>query len=88
MQRGYDITEYALNCFGGAAGQHACAVADALGVRSVLVHRFSGILSAYGMGLARVRASRSQAVVQLLQQGVEKELDEVAEKLREEVLES
>lgn len=87
VQRGYDITEYALNCFGGAAGQHACAVADALGVRSVLVHRFSGILSAYGMGLARVRASRSQAVVQLLQQGVEKELDEVAEKLREEVLE-
>ena len=85
VQRGYDITEYALNCFGGAAGQHACAVADALGVRSVLVHRFSGILSAYGMGLARVRASRSQAVVQLLQQGFEKELDEVAEKLREEV---
>ena len=53
VQRGYDITEYALNCFGGAAGQHACAVADALGVRSVLVHRFSGILSAYGMGLGQ-----------------------------------
>jgi 5-oxoprolinase (ATP-hydrolysing) len=52
VQRGYDVTCYALNCFGGAGGQHACAVADALGVRSVLVHRFSGILSAYGMGLA------------------------------------
>jgi 5-oxoprolinase (ATP-hydrolysing) len=58
VQRGYDITKYALNCFGGAGGQHACLVADALGITSILIHPFSGLLSAYGMGLARVRALR------------------------------
>jgi 5-oxoprolinase (ATP-hydrolysing) len=63
VQRGYDVTDYALNCFGGAGGQHACMVADALGMNTVLIHPFSGILSAYGMGLADIRASRSRAVV-------------------------
>ncbi|BCP54454.1 5-oxoprolinase [Kaistia sp. 32K] len=63
VQRGYDVTDYALNCFGGAGGQHACLVADALGMKTVLVHPFSGILSAYGMGLADIRAGRSRAVV-------------------------
>jgi 5-oxoprolinase (ATP-hydrolysing) len=58
VQRGYDITRYALNCFGGAGGQHACLVADALGMKTVLMHPFSGLLSAYGMGLAQVRSSR------------------------------
>jgi len=66
VQRGYDVTDYALNCFGGAGGQHACAVADALGMETVLIHPFSGILSAYGMGLAQLRASRSKAVVKPL----------------------
>ena len=60
VQRGYDITRYALNCFGGAGGQHACLVADALGMTSILIHPFSGLLSAYGMGLARVRALRQK----------------------------
>ncbi len=63
VQRGYDVTEYALTCFGGAGGQHACAVADTLGMETVLVHPFSGILSAYGMGLARLSANRSKAMV-------------------------
>ena len=63
VQRGYDVTEYALTCFGGAGGQHACAVADNLGMETVLVHPFSGILSAYGMGLADIRANRSQAII-------------------------
>ena len=63
VQRGYDVTEYALTCFGGAGGQHACAVADTLGMETVVVHPFSGILSAYGMGLADIRASRSQAII-------------------------
>ncbi len=63
VQRGYDVTEYALNCFGGAGGQHACSVADALGMETVLIHPFSGILSAYGMGLAQVRSSRSRALI-------------------------
>ncbi len=62
VQRGYDVTRYALNCFGGAGGQHACLVADALGMTTILVHPFSGLLSAYGMGLADIRATRQQAV--------------------------
>jgi 5-oxoprolinase (ATP-hydrolysing) len=62
VQRGYDITGYALNCFGGAGGQHACLVADALGITRVLIHPLSGLLSAYGMGLADMRATRSGAL--------------------------
>ena len=62
VQRGYDVTRYALNCFGGAGGQHACLVADALGMTKVLIHPFSSLLSAYGMGLADVRATRQQAI--------------------------
>ncbi len=62
VARGYDVTRYALNCFGGAGGQHACLVADALGMQTVLIHPLSGLLSAYGMGLADIRATRTQAV--------------------------
>jgi 5-oxoprolinase (ATP-hydrolysing) len=62
VQRGYDITRYALNCFGGAGGQHACLVADSLGMTRVLIHPFSSLLSAYGMGLADIRATRQQAL--------------------------
>src|SRR5262245_48009474 len=62
VQRGYDVTRYALNCFGGAGGQHACLVADALGMTRVLMHPFSSLLSAYGMGLADIRATREPAV--------------------------
>ena len=60
VQRGYDVTRYTLNCFGGAGGQHACGVADALGIQKVLLHPFAGVLSAYGMGLADIRALREQ----------------------------
>jgi len=62
VQRGYDVTRYVLNCFGGAGGQHACLVADALGMTRVLIHPYSSLLSAYGMGLADIRATRQQAV--------------------------
>jgi 5-oxoprolinase (ATP-hydrolysing) len=62
VQRGYDVTRYALNCFGGAGGQHACLVADALGMTAVLIHPFSSLMSAYGMGLADIRATRELAV--------------------------
>jgi 5-oxoprolinase (ATP-hydrolysing) len=62
VQRGYDITRYALQSFGGAGGQHACLVADALGIRTVLVHRLSGLLSAYGMGLADTRVVRQKTI--------------------------
>ena len=63
VQRGYDVAGYVLNCFGGAGGQHACLVADALGIESVLLHPLSGVLSAYGMGLASIRATRTHAVL-------------------------
>jgi 5-oxoprolinase (ATP-hydrolysing) len=62
VQRGYDVTQYVLATFGGAGGQHACAVADALGVSQVLIHPLAGVLSAYGMGLADVTAMRERAV--------------------------
>jgi 5-oxoprolinase (ATP-hydrolysing) len=62
IQRGYDVTRYVLNCFGGAGGQHACLVADALGMTRVMLHPFAGVLSAYGMGLAEVRSIRQATV--------------------------
>jgi 5-oxoprolinase (ATP-hydrolysing) len=62
VQRGYDVTRYALNAFGGASGQHACLVADALSMKTVLIHQYSGLLSAYGMGLADIRAVRQKAL--------------------------
>src|SRR5262244_2506740 len=62
VQRGYDVTRYVLATFGGAGGQHACAVADALAIETVLIHPLAGVLSAYGLGLADVTAMREQAV--------------------------
>ena len=62
VQRGHDVTEYALTSFGGAGGQHACLVADALGMKTVFVHSLAGVLSAYGMGLADQTAMRESAV--------------------------
>ncbi|PIV73151.1 MAG: 5-oxoprolinase, partial [Rhodocyclales bacterium CG17_big_fil_post_rev_8_21_14_2_50_68_7] len=62
VQRGYDITRYTLVCFGGAAGQHACRVADSLAMTRVLIHPLAGVLSAYGMGLADLSAMRSRSV--------------------------
>ena len=61
-QRGYDVTEYTLQCFGGAGGQHACDIADTLGMTRIFLHPFAGVLSAYGMGLADLRTIREQAV--------------------------
>lgn len=58
VQRGYDVTKYTMNCFGGAGGQHACQVADVLGMESIYIHPFAGVLSAFGMGLADIRAIR------------------------------
>ena len=81
VRRGYDVTGYTLNCFGGAGGQHACLVADALGITRVMIHPFAGVLSAYGMGLADVRALRDRAVeVRLDTQGTAA-LDEVLDTL-------
>ncbi|WEX11337.1 hydantoinase B/oxoprolinase family protein [Chelativorans sp. AA-79] len=85
VQRGYDVTRYLLNCFGGAGGQHACLVADALGMESVLIHPFSGLLSAYGIGLATVSASRQKALIKPLSQGALGEIDAMVSQLKDEV---
>ncbi|MGI9153472.1 MAG: hydantoinase/oxoprolinase family protein, partial [Rubrivivax sp.] len=66
VARGYDVTRYTLQCFGGAGGQHACAVADALGMSRVFIHPLAGVLSAYGMGLADQIAMREGSVERLL----------------------
>jgi 5-oxoprolinase (ATP-hydrolysing) len=69
VARGYDVTRYALNCFGGAGGQHACDVADALAITTVLIHPLSSLLSAYGIGLADITAQRAQGVDEPLDAG-------------------
>jgi 5-oxoprolinase (ATP-hydrolysing) len=78
VQRGYDVTRYALNCFGGAGGQHACLVADALGMTSVLIHPLSSLLSAYGMGLADIRSVRQRAIEEPFGDKARKTLENVA----------
>ena len=90
VQRGYDITEYTLNCFGGAGGQHACLVADALGMNRVFVHPLAGVLSAYGMGLADMRAMREKSVEAPLNDnaigGLSDTLDNLEQQARQEIL--
>src|SRR5690242_9278653 len=79
VQRGHDVTRYTLCCFGGAAGQHACLVADALGMTRVFIHPHAGVLSAYGMGLADQTAMRERAVEMKLDDG--RALEGVAQEL-------
>lgn len=81
VQRGYDVTEYALNCFGGAGGQHACLVADALGMEAVLIHPLSGLLSAYGIGLSKTFASRQHAFVKPLEDATKPEIRSLLNRL-------
>src|SRR5712691_10652720 len=79
VQRGHDVTGYTLCCFGGAAGQHACLVADALAMTRVFIHPYAGVLSAYGMGLADQTAMREQALELKLQDAAA--LEDAAAKL-------
>ncbi len=89
VARGYDVTRYTLQCFGGAGGQHACLVADALGMTRVFVHPLAGVLSAYGMGLADQNVIREQAVECKLAPealaGIEQTLDQLATTARAEL---
>ncbi|MHA7876845.1 hydantoinase B/oxoprolinase family protein [Roseivivax sp.] len=89
VQRGYDVTRYLLNAFGGAGGQHACLVADALGMTKVLVHPLSGLLSAYGIGLARVTEARQRALETELSEenraGIETALEELSSEVATEL---
>jgi 5-oxoprolinase (ATP-hydrolysing) len=83
VARGHDVTRYALNCFGGAGGQHACDVADALSVSTVLIHPFSSLLSAYGMGLADIAAQRAQGVEEPLRLSALLRVRAIADQLAE-----
>ena len=83
VQRGHDVTEYTLACFGGAGGQHACLVADELGMKRVYIHPLAGVLSAYGMGLAQVRALREEAIERPLDGAAILEIEEKGVRLGE-----
>jgi len=87
VQRGHDVTEYTLACFGGAGGQHACLVADELGMTRVYIHPLAGVLSAYGMGLAQVRALREEAVERELDTQAMVPIEEQCVKLAEQCVE-
>jgi 5-oxoprolinase (ATP-hydrolysing) len=84
IARGHDVTTYALVCFGGAGGQHACLVADALGMKRILIHPFAGVLSAYGIGLAEERLIRQRAVEVALGEKLVEELRVIAAELERE----
>ncbi|MEH1857601.1 MAG: hydantoinase/oxoprolinase family protein [Nostoc sp.] len=81
LQRGYDVTQYVLCCFGGAGGQVACLIADTLGIKKIFLHPYAGVLSAYGMGLADVRAIREGGVEQPLKQALIPKLQQLMEYL-------
>src|SRR3546814_11679127 len=70
VQQGHDVTRYTLTVFGGAGGQHACLVADALGMTRIFSHPYGGVLSTYGMGLADQIDIRQQTVEQILEPGL------------------
>lgn len=74
VMRGFDIKEHALACFGGAGGQHACSIARELGISKIFIHRFSGILSAYGMGLADIVVEKQEPSALVLPQNKEGEV--------------
>ncbi|WP_424946061.1 hydantoinase B/oxoprolinase family protein [Candidatus Spongiihabitans sp.] len=84
VQRGYDVSEYTLCCFGGAGGQHACLVADALAMKRIIVHPLAGVLSAYGMGLADTVVDRQQAVEAVLTEATLAELTKKLDALQRE----
>ena len=81
VARGYDITQYTLQCFGGAGGQHACLIADKLGIPRVYIHPYAGVLSAYGMGLADLTAMRERAIELKLQPASRVALDKAFNEL-------
>lgn len=77
LQRGYDVTEYVLCCFGGAGGQHACLLADALGMQQIFIHPYAGVLSAYGIGLADIIINQEKSVEKLLTESGNTRLDTI-----------
>ncbi|HEX3573970.1 MAG TPA: hydantoinase/oxoprolinase family protein, partial [Rhodopila sp.] len=86
VQKGHDVSRFALQCFGGAGGQHACLVADALGMETVFIHPYAGVLSAYGMGLADQTTMKEQAIEIPLGADTLPQLEDLAGKLAEEAI--
>ena len=87
IARGHDVTLYTLACFGGAGGQHACRVADALGMERILIHPLAGVLSAYGIGLADVKAIRETSWLKPLGEDFLVALADLEERAREALIE-
>jgi 5-oxoprolinase (ATP-hydrolysing) len=81
VQRGYDVSEYTLVCFGGAGGQHACLIAEKLGIQRIFIHPYAGVLSAYGIGLADIRVVKQCSVEKCLQTDNLEELKKVITEL-------
>lgn len=81
IERGYDLNGYTMTCFGGAGGQHACLVAEALGIKSILVHPLAGVLSAFGMGLADLSTLKQQSLHAILSDDSEAEARDIAEQI-------
>jgi 5-oxoprolinase (ATP-hydrolysing) len=87
IARGHDVTRYTLACFGGAGGQHACDVADALGMERILIHPLAGVLSAYGIGIADVKAIRDASVLKPLGEDISGALFELEQRARDALVE-
>jgi 5-oxoprolinase (ATP-hydrolysing) len=87
IARGHDVTRYTLACFGGAGGQHACAVADALGMERILIHPLAGVLSAYGIGIADVKAIRETSWLKPLSEDFSDALAELEQRARDALIE-
>ena len=87
IARGHDVTRYTLACFGGAGGQHACAVADALGMERILIHPLAGVLSAHGIGIADVKAIRETSWLKPLAENFSAALTDLERRAREALIE-
>jgi len=87
IARGHDVTRYTLACFGGAGGQHACKVADALGMERILIHPLAGVLSAYGIGIAEVKAIRDVSLLRPLDEDFSEALAQLEDRAREALIE-
>jgi 5-oxoprolinase (ATP-hydrolysing) len=87
IARGHDVSRYTLACFGGAGGQHACAVADALGMERILIHPLAGVLSAYGIGIADVKAIRETSWLKPLSEDFSEALSQLEKRARDALIE-
>ncbi|HWC57183.1 MAG TPA: hydantoinase B/oxoprolinase family protein [Sphingomicrobium sp.] len=87
IARGHDVTRYTLACFGGAGGQHACKVADALGMERILIHPLAGVLSAYGIAIANVKAIRDASVLKPLDEDFTEALTNLEQRARDALIE-